>query len=92
MHLTITLSAIKDFIGDNEMTEFDGEKFRWIRLGTDKNVRDVCYELRHRHNVLITEQTLYNYEKGRSVPDANLLPILAQVLNCSPEDFYSEVE
>ncbi len=71
--------------------EFDGSLLLNCRLKTKKTVIDVCYELRHRHQIHKTPQTIYNYEKGNTVPDANLLPILAQVLGCSPEDFYSEV-
>lgn len=36
----------------------------------------------------ITSVTLANWEEGKTSPDANDLPKLAEVLGCAVEDFY----
>ena len=50
--------------------------------------RDEMLVKLHGAGLPISLDTIGNWERGESPPDAKNLPILAQVLECSVEDFY----
>jgi transcriptional regulator with XRE-family HTH domain len=61
---------------------YDREALRRIRLEKEKSVRELAY------HTDMAEMTIYSYERGEVVPDADRLARLASALNARITEFF----
>lgn len=71
------------------MKQFDTKKFKKARIAGDWSYEVISSRMRV-VGVGVSYNTIRNWEVGRSVPDANEVVALAEVLEIDPQSLYSE--
>lgn len=69
--------------------QFDPTKLKELRVVLQWTLRELMVKLENA-GLSVTEQTLLNWENGDTTPDADKLPVLAQVFGVTLQRFYSE--
>lgn len=69
------------------MFKFDGARLASQRIRRGMFQRELGVRIGIRPG--IAQQTVSSWERNRHVPEANTLPLLAMVLECSISDFYT---
>jgi len=73
------------------MKQFDNKKFKKVRTKNDWSCEVIAFRL-HTVGIKASYGTVRNWETGRTIPDANEVIALAEVLKIDPDGLYTEAK